>query len=107
METATLDRSMEQTPAMSQAVKVALTPTTTSVSKNSVRVGLCFLTATFTFAIGNALIRSYFSSATTHNALIVGMFLLGCCGFAVAANGATMRQSSRPMHRFARGPTLS
>ena len=68
MKTATLDRSMEQTTATSVAAMAAPTPTTTSVSKTAVLVGLCFLTATFTFAIGNALIHSYFSSATAHNA---------------------------------------
>jgi len=86
METATLDRPMQQTPASSGPAKAAPTSTTTSVSKTSVLVGLCFLTATFTFAIGNALIRSYFSSATAHIALIAGVSLLGCCGLAVAAN---------------------
>ena len=96
MKTATLDRSMEQTPATSVAAMAAPTPTTTSVSKTAVLVGLCFLTATFTFAIGNALIRSYFSSATAHNALIAGVFLLGCCGLAVAANGAAMRRILTP-----------
>ena len=107
MKTATLDRSMEQTPATSVAAMAAPTPTTTSVSKTAVLVGLCFLTATFTFAIGNALIRSYFSSATAHGALIAGVFLLGCCGLAVAANGAAMRRILTPRHRFARGPTSS
>ena len=96
MKTATLDRSMQQTPATSVAAMAAPTPTTTSVSKTAVLVGLCFLTATFTFAIGNALIRSYFSSATAHDALIAGVFLLGCCGLAVAANGAAMRRILTP-----------
>ena len=41
-------------------------PTTTSPRKTGVLVGVLFLAATFTFAIGNALIRSYFSSATAH-----------------------------------------
>ena len=50
MKTATLDRSMEQTPATSVAAMAAPTPTTTSVSKTAVLVGLCFLAATFTFA---------------------------------------------------------
>ncbi len=96
METATLDRPMQQTPASSGPAKAAPTSTTTSVSKTSVLVGLCFLTATFTFAIGNALIRSYFSSATAHIALIAGVSLLGCCGLAVAANGAAMRRVLTP-----------
>ena len=71
-------------------------PTETSTRKTAVLVGLCFLAATFTFAIGNALIRSYFSSATAHNALIAGVFLLGCCGLSVAANGAAMRRVLSP-----------
>jgi hypothetical protein len=96
MKTATIERSMELTNATSLATVTAPTlqqsgPTDTTTRKTAVLVGLCFLAATFTFAIGNALIRSYFSSAT-HNALIAGVFLLGCCGLAVAANGAAMRR---------------
>src|ERR1035438_8773269 len=96
MKTATLDRSIEHTAVASGAAMAAPTPTKTSVSKTAVLVGLAFLTATLTFAIGNALIRSYFSSATAHNALIAGVFLLGCCGLAVAANGAAMRRTLTP-----------
>ena len=96
MKTATLDRSIQQTHATSVAAKVAPTPARTSVNKTAVLVGLCFLTATFTFAIANALIHSYFSSATAHSALIAGVFLLGCCGLAVAANGAAMRRVLMP-----------
>ena len=96
MKTATLDRSMQQSPATAVASKAAPTPTTTSVDKTAVLVGLCFLTATFTFAIGNAFIRSYFSNATAHTALIAGVALLGCCGLAVAANGAAMRRALTP-----------
>jgi hypothetical protein len=96
METATLDRSIEHTTVTSGAAMAAPTPTKTSVSKTAVLVGLCFLIATFTFAIANAVIRSYFSSATAHDALIGGAFLLGCCGLAVAANGAAMRPILAP-----------
>jgi hypothetical protein len=96
MTTATLDRSTEKAPGTSVAAVAAPTPTTTSVNKTAVLVGLCFLTATFTFAIGNALIRSYFSSATAHNGLIAGVFLLGCCGLTVAANGGAMRRILMP-----------
>jgi hypothetical protein len=96
MRTATLDRSMEKAPATSVPAMAAPTPTTTSLHKTAVRVGLFFLTATFTFATGNALIRSYFSSATAHNRLIAGVVLLGCCGLAVAANGAVMRRVLTP-----------
>jgi hypothetical protein len=97
MKTATLDRSIEHTTVTSGAAMAAPTPTTTSVSKTAVLVGLVFLIATFTFAIGNALLRSYFSSATAHGAtLIGGVFLLGCCGLAVAVNGAAMRPILAP-----------
>jgi len=96
MKTVTLDRSTRSTLATTVAAKAAPPPGTTSVSKTAVLVGLCFLTATFTFAIGNALIRSYFSSATDHSALIAGVFILGCCGLAVATNGAAMRRVLTP-----------
>lgn len=96
MKTAKLDRSMHQAPTTYWPTRDAPTPTTTSVSKTSVLVGLCFLTATFTFAIGNALIRSYFSSSTAHTSLVVGVFLLACCGLAVAVNGASMRRILTP-----------
>lgn len=96
MKTAKLDRSMHQAPTTCWPTRGAPTPTTTSVSKTSVLVGLCFLAATFTFAIGNALIRSYFSSTAAHTAFVVGVFLLVCCGLAVAANGASMRRILTP-----------
>jgi hypothetical protein len=97
METATLDRSIEHTTDTSGTAMATPMPPTTSVGKTAVVVGLAFLVATFTFAIGNALIRSYFSSATAHNAtLIAGIFLLGCCGLAVLANGAAMRPILAP-----------
>jgi hypothetical protein len=98
MKTATPDRSIQQTPATSLTTMAVRTPrksgsTTTSTSKIGVLVGLFFLTATFTFAIGNALIHSYFASATPHNVpRIAGVVLLGCCGLAVAANGTAMRR---------------
>jgi Domain of unknown function (DUF4386) len=96
MKTATLDRSAEQTPATAVARMAAQTPTPTAVTKTAVLVGLCFLAATVTFAIGNALIRSYFSSATDRGALVAAVFLLGCCGLAVAANGTAMRRILAP-----------
>jgi hypothetical protein len=96
MKAATLDRSMDQMPATCVAAMAAPAPTTTFVSKTAVLVGLFFLTATCTFAIGNALLRSYFSSATEHGSLIAGVFLLGCCGLAVAANGTAMRRVLTP-----------
>jgi hypothetical protein len=103
MKTATLDGSVEPTTANSVAT-VCVTaptmqpsgPTDISTKKTAVLVGLCFLAATITFGIGNALIRSHFSSATAHDSLIAGVFLLGCCGLAVAANGAAMRRILTP-----------
>jgi hypothetical protein len=72
--------------------------TTPSTRNTGVLVGLFFLAATFTFAIGNALIHSYFSSATPHNAArIAGVLLLGCCGLVVAANGTAMRRILSPL----------
>ncbi len=102
MKTATLDRPIEPTTATSVATVNAPTtqqsaPTTTSTRKTGVLVGLLFLTATFTFAIGNSLIHSYFSSATSHNGLLIaGLCLLGCDGLAVAANGLAMRRILTP-----------
>jgi hypothetical protein len=73
-------------------------PTTSSTKKTAVLVGLFFLAATFTFAIGNALINSYFSSATPHIAgRIAGVLLLGCCALVVAANGTAMRRILSPL----------
>ena len=72
--------------------------TSPSTRNTGVLVGLFFLAATFTFAIGNALIHSYFSSATPHNAArIAGVLLLGCCGLVVAANGTAMRRILSPL----------
>ncbi len=102
MKTATLDRSMEPTPVTSVATVTAPTmqgsgPTTTSTRKAAVVVGLLFLTATFTFAIGNALIHSYFSRATSDNGILVaGVFLLAGDGLAVAANGLAVRRILTP-----------
>ena len=74
----------------------------TSTKKTAVLVGLCFLAATFTFAIGNALTHSYFSSAPAYSALIAGVILLGCCGLSVAANGRAMQRVLSTHTPFAR-----
>ncbi len=67
MPTATLDRTTGPTTAPSVATETAPTGprsgSTDPATRKAVVVGLAFLTATFTFAIGNALIHSYFSSA--------------------------------------------
>jgi len=102
MTTATLRPSMGPTLAPSVANVTAPTiqgsgPTATSTTKIAVLVGLLFLTATFTFAIGNGLIRSYFSSAAAHSrTLIAGVILLACVGLAVAVNGLAMRRILTP-----------
>jgi hypothetical protein len=73
-------------------------PTAISTKKTAFLVGVFFLAATFTFAIGNAFINSYFSSATPHNAArIAGVLLLGFCGLMVAANGTAMRRILSPL----------
>jgi hypothetical protein len=63
--------------------------TKTSTRKTAVLVGLCFLMATSTFAIGSALIHSHFSSGTSRDGtLVVGVFLLACTGLAVLTRTA-------------------
>lgn len=60
-------------------------------------VGLLFLTATVTFAIGSSLIRSYFSSATASGGtLVIGVLLLGCSALADVAIGFAMRRVLMP-----------
>jgi Domain of unknown function (DUF4386) len=95
MTATTLNRSMG--PAHSRSVATVTAPTTAPARKRAVLVGLFFLTATFTFAAGNALIHSYFSSATSHQGiLVIGLILLVCDGLAVAANGLAMRPILTP-----------
>ena len=49
------------------------------------------LRATFTFAIGSALIHSHFSSGTSRDGtLVAGVFLLACTGLAAVTNGLAM-----------------
>ena len=76
--------------------KQQIGPTTTSTRKTGVLVGLLFFAATFTFAIGNALIRSYFSSATSHKGILIACLCLFGCGVAVATNGLAMRPVLAP-----------
>src|SRR5579862_118256 len=97
MQTATLHRATGPASVLAAGTVTAPTlphrgPTATSTRKTAVLVGLCFLAATLTFAIGNALISRHFTSADAHGALAVGVLLLGCCGLSVAANGAAMRR---------------
>ncbi|HEY5271887.1 MAG TPA: DUF4386 family protein [Acidimicrobiales bacterium] len=100
MTTGTLDRSMKERIITTEAtVSVSArrsAPTAKTTRKTGALVGLCFLIATFTFAIGNALIHSYFSSATSHKSILIGSVCLFGCGGAVAANGAAMRRVLAP-----------
>lgn len=101
MKPAQLERSIGENAAsrLSTAATVMneSESTTMSTRKTSLIVGACFLAATFTFAVANVLIDSYFSSATPHQAVLVaGVFLLGCCGLAVATNAAAMRKVLAP-----------
>src|SRR5437016_5319216 len=98
MTTATLNPQTEPRTATSEAAPAIQSgTTTTSTRKTAVLVGLLFLTATFTFAIGNSLIHSHFPSASSHNGmLVVGVFLLCCHGLADATNGLAMRRILTP-----------
>ena len=96
MTTATLDRSMRVSITIAESTVASLARrnarTGESTRKTRVLIGLLFLAATFTFAIGNALIHSYFSSATSHKGILIGGLCLFGCGVAVATNGLTMRR---------------
>ena len=96
MTTATLDRSMGRRLATTEAMAITparqSAPTGEPTRKTGVLVGLCFLAATFTFAIGNSLIHSYFSSATSHKGILIAGLCLFGCGVAVATNGLAMRR---------------
>jgi hypothetical protein len=77
MKAATLSQSTSRIPQ--PAVYPLERLTKTSTRKTAVLVGLCFLVATFTFAIGSALIHSHFSSGTSRDGtLVAGVFLLAC-----------------------------
>lgn len=95
MTAATLIRSMR--PTHTRFAAPVTVPTTAPARRTAVLVGLFFLTATFTFAIGNAFIHSYFSSGTSRQGiLVVGLILLVCDGLAVAANGLALRPILTP-----------
>ncbi|HWD54779.1 MAG TPA: DUF4386 family protein [Acidimicrobiales bacterium] len=96
MTIATLDRSTGRTPATSVGTRAAPVSAGTSTNGTAGLVGLCFLVATFTFAIGNALIRPSLSSATAHRGSMAGALLLGFGGVAVAVNGVAMRRKLLP-----------
>ena len=106
MKTAKLGRIDASDTHHVLAHEAAPTPTTTSVSKTSVLVGLRFLAATFTFAYSaTALIRSYYSSTTAHTALVLGASLLWCCGLAVGLTALPAAGTHAIVTDFERGPT--
>ena len=75
MKAATLSQSTSRIPQPAPYPLEEI-PTKTSTRKTAVLVGLCFLMATFTFAIGSALIHSHFSSGTSRDGtLVAGVFL--------------------------------
>lgn len=65
--------------------------------KIEVLVGLLFLWCTITFAIGNMLIKSYFSGGHPGSGtLVAGVLLEACTGFAVVGIGVAVRALLRP-----------
>ena len=99
MKAATLSQSTSRIPQPAPYPLEGLTKT--SARKTAVLVGLCFLVATFTFAIGSALIHSHFSSGTSGDGtLVAGVFLLACTGIAVVTNGLAMRSVLTPQTRL-------
>ena len=104
MKAATLSQSTSRIPQ--PALNPLEGPTKTSSRKTAVLVGLCLLVATFTFAIGSALIHLHFSSGTSRDGtLVAGVFLLACTCLAVVTNGLAMRSVLTPhTHGFVRRP---
>jgi hypothetical protein len=99
MKAATLSQSTSRIPQPALYPLEGLTKTSTR--KTAVLVGLCFLMATFTFAIGSALIHSHFSRGTSRDGtLVAGVFLLACTGLAVVTNGLAMRSALTPHIRL-------
>jgi hypothetical protein len=90
-------RSVTTTQASVTVTAERSAPRAAATRKTGVLVGLYFLVATFTFAIGNALIHSYFFSASSHKGTLIGggLCLFGC-SVAVASNGLTMRRVLAP-----------
>jgi hypothetical protein len=101
MTTTSLDRSMSGSVTTVRAAATGTAersaPRAAATRKTGVLVGLLFLVATLIFAIGSALIHSYFFSATPPKGILIGggLCLFGC-GVAVASNGLTMRRVLAP-----------
>ena len=102
MKNATLNRPGEQAPvALTSGGSLRQQPAakeqTVSRRKIEVLVGLLFLWCTITFAIGNMLIKSYFSGGHPGSGtLVAGVLLEACTGFAVAGIGVAVRSLLRP-----------
>ena len=99
MKAATLSQSTSRIPQPALYPLEGLTETSTR--RTAVLVGLCVLVATFTVAIGSALVHSHFSSGTSRDGtLVAGVFLLACTGLAVVTNGPAMRSVLTPHIRL-------
>ncbi len=102
MKNATLSRPGEQAPvALTSGGSLRQQPAAkeqpVSRRKIEVLVGLLFLWCTITFAIGNMLIKSYFSGGHPGSGtLVAGVLLEACTGFAVAGIGVAVRALLRP-----------
>jgi hypothetical protein len=102
MKNATLNRPGEQAPvALTSGGSLRQQPAakeqTVSRRKIEVLVGLLFLWCTITFAIGNMLLKSYFSGGHPGSGtLVAGVLLEACTGFAVAGIGVAVRSLLRP-----------
>ena len=107
MKNATLNRPGEQAPvALTSGGSLRQQPAAkgqpVSRRKIEVLVGLLFLWCTITFAIGNMLIKSYFSGGHPGSGtLVAGVLLEACTGFAVVGIGVAVRALLRPQ-----GPRL-
>ena len=108
MKTATLGRPAEPAPATrtsrgSLRQQPADREQPVARRKIEVLAGLLFLACTIMFAIGNLLIKSYFSAGHPGSGtLVAGVLLEACTGFAVVGIGIAVRALLRP-----HGPRLS
>jgi hypothetical protein len=75
---------------MSATAVAVRKPFPASYRKTAVLVGVLFLLATATFAVGSALITSYFSEAGQTSTLLAGVLFQGISAVAVAGIGVAM-----------------
>ena len=79
----------QESPVSATAVAVGK-PFPESYRKTAVLVGVLFLLATAAFAVGSALITSYFSEAKQASTLLAGVLIQGVSAVAVAGIGVAM-----------------